>query len=98
MTVLYVTHPHFLDHETGIGHPERPARLAAVEEGARRAGLDDELVRMAAEPATTAAIERVHTPTYVAALERFCRTGGGRLDAGTTAGPAAWDPAGRAAG
>jgi acetoin utilization deacetylase AcuC-like enzyme len=98
MTVLYVTHPHFLDHETGIGHPERPARLAAVEEGARRSGLDVELVRVAAQPATTVDLERVHTPTYIAALERFCHTGGGRLDADTTAVPASWDAAVRAAG
>ena len=98
MTVLYVTHPHFLDHETGIGHPERPARLAAVEEGVLRSGLGEDLERVAAEPAAEADLERVHTSTYVGALERFCRSGGGRLDADTTAVPASWDAALRAAG
>ena len=98
MSVLFVTHPQFLEHETGIGHPERPARLAAVEDGVRQSGLGDDLVRGAAEPATTADLERVHTPTYIGALERFCHSGGGRLDADTAAVPASWDAALRAAG
>ncbi|HKY67396.1 MAG TPA: histone deacetylase, partial [Acidimicrobiales bacterium] len=98
MSVLYVTHPQFLEHHTGVGHPERPARLVAVEEGVQRSGLDDELVRVAAEPATVADLERVHTPTYIGALERFCHSGGGRLDADTTAVPGSWDAALRAAG
>jgi acetoin utilization deacetylase AcuC-like enzyme len=98
MSVLYVTHPRFLDHDTGLGHPERPERLAAVDEGAHRSGLDNELERAAPRPATTAELERVHAPTYVAALERFCHTGGGRLDADTAAVPASWDAALLAAG
>jgi acetoin utilization deacetylase AcuC-like enzyme len=98
MAVLYITHPRYLDHDTGLGHPERPARLAAVEDGARRSGLDSELVRVEPRPATTIDLERVHTRTYIAALERFCHTGGGRLDADTAAVPASWDAALLAAG
>src|SRR5512145_2526427 len=98
MSVLFVTHPNYLDHDTGLGHPERPQRLVAVEEGARRSGLDSELVRMAPRPATSTEVERVHTATYIAALERFCQTGGGRLDADTQAVPASWDAALLAAG
>ena len=33
VAVLFVTHPRFLDHDAGRGHPERPARLTAVLEG-----------------------------------------------------------------
>jgi acetoin utilization deacetylase AcuC-like enzyme len=98
MSVLYVTHPQFLEHHTGVGHPERPARLAAVEQGVERSGLEDELVRVAAEPASATDLERVHTPTYVGALERFCISGGGHLDADTAAVPASWEAALRAAG
>lgn len=98
MSVLFVTHPQFLDHDTGLGHPERPARLVAVEEGARRSGLDTDLVSVAATAAGAADVERVHTPTYVAALERFCLTGGGNLDADTPVVPASWDAALLAAG
>ena len=52
MSVLYATHARFLDHDTGVGHPERPARLRAVEEGIDAAGLREALVPVApvAEP------------------------------------------------
>ena len=91
--MLFVTHPQFLDHDTGLGHPERPQRLVAVEEGARRCGLDSDLVTVGATPAGREDVERIHTPTYVAALERFCHTGGGNLDADTPVVPASWDAA-----
>ncbi|HET8619683.1 MAG TPA: hypothetical protein VFM27_12025, partial [Acidimicrobiales bacterium] len=98
MSILFVSHPGYVEHDPGRGHPERPERLVAVEMGAELSGLDSELVRMAARPATAKEIERVHTPTYVGALERFCRSGGGSLDADTAAVPASWDAARLAAG
>ncbi|HEX6421108.1 MAG TPA: histone deacetylase [Acidimicrobiales bacterium] len=98
MSVLYVTHAQYLEHDTGRGHPERPQRLVAVEQGVERSGLDTELVRVAPRAATTEEIERAHSPTYVGALERFCLSGGGRLDADTQAVPASWDAALLAAG
>ncbi|MGH9210725.1 MAG: histone deacetylase family protein [Acidimicrobiales bacterium] len=98
MSVLFVTHPSYVDHATGRGHPERPERLEAVRAGAVEAGLDDELRWIEPEPAVAEDLERVHSPEYVAALERFCRAGGGRLDADTVAVPASWDAALLAAG
>jgi acetoin utilization deacetylase AcuC-like enzyme len=98
MSILFVSHPGYVEHDPGRGHPERPERLVAVEIGAELSGLDSELVRVAARPATQKEIERVHTPTYVGALERFCRSGGGNLDADTAAVPASWDAARLAAG
>jgi len=98
MSILFVTHPRFHDHDTGLGHPERPERLAAVADGARRSGLDRELVALEPRPATQSEIERVHTRTYYGALERFCRSGGGNLDGDTSAVPASWEAALLAAG
>jgi acetoin utilization deacetylase AcuC-like enzyme len=96
---MFVTHPAYLAHETGVGHPERPERLRAVEAGAALVdGLPDELTWRQPRAATRAEIERVHAPAYVDALERFCRAGGGRLDADTAAGPESWDAALLAAG
>ena len=45
MTVLVATHPQFLLHDTGHGHPERPARLTAVMEtrSSGRFWIDDHL-------------------------------------------------------
>jgi acetoin utilization deacetylase AcuC-like enzyme len=97
MPVLFVSHPDSLGHDVA-DHPERPARLAAVDQGVALAGLDGELRWVAARRATEAEIERVHDADYVAALERFCRAGGGWLDNDTAAVPASWDAALRAAG
>jgi acetoin utilization deacetylase AcuC-like enzyme len=98
MPIAFVTHPQFLAHNAGVGHPERPERLRAVHDGVARAGLDDELVAVAPRAATKAEVELVHDGAYVEALERFCRSGGGRLDPDTAAGAASWDAALLAAG
>jgi acetoin utilization deacetylase AcuC-like enzyme len=98
MAVAYVTHAAYIDHHTGLGHPERPERLGAVENGVQRAGLDDDLVRLTPQPASRNDIERVHAPAYVDALERFCRAGGGFLDGDTAAVAESWNAAVLAAG
>jgi acetoin utilization deacetylase AcuC-like enzyme len=97
VSLLFVSHPDYLAHEV-TGHPERPERLRAVDEGVALAGLGDELRHVGAREATEAEIERVHTADYVGALKRFCLTGGGWLDGDTAAVPASWEAALRAAG
>jgi acetoin utilization deacetylase AcuC-like enzyme len=94
--VLYVTHPAFGHHDTGPLHPERTARLRAVEAGVEESGLP--IRRLSPIPANRGQLERVHTPAYVDALERFCRQGGGHLDADTVVGPESWEAALLAAG
>jgi len=98
MPVLYATHPLFLEHDTGHAHPERPARLRAVEQGIDAAGLRDALV--AVEPVVASAddLARIHPSAYTQALADFCRTGGGYLDGDTHVGRASWDAAALAAG
>jgi acetoin utilization deacetylase AcuC-like enzyme len=98
MPIAFVTHPQYLAHDAGLGHPERPERLRAVHDGIALAGLGEELVTVAPRPATRAEVELVHDDGYVEALERFCRSGGGRLDPDTRAGAASWDAALLAAG
>jgi acetoin utilization deacetylase AcuC-like enzyme len=98
VAVLFTTHPRYLDHEAGHGHPERPARLNAVIEGAHRHDVADALVALEPRPATRPELERVHPAAYLDAMERFCRSGGGRIDADTAANAASWDVAVLAAG
>src|SRR5262245_64211624 len=31
MATLLITHPSFLEHDTGAGHPERPDRMRAID-------------------------------------------------------------------
>jgi acetoin utilization deacetylase AcuC-like enzyme len=83
--VLYLTDPRFLDHDTGPGHPERPARLRAVEEGIASAGVGEALVRVAPRAATRADLEVLHDPALVDAIERLSEAGGGPVDADTVA-------------
>ena len=96
--VLVVTHPRYLDHDAGRGHPERPARLEAVLQGIADAGLEEAVERVAPRPATRLELERVHPARYLDAIERFCEAGGGHLDPDTHAGAASWEAAVLAAG
>jgi acetoin utilization deacetylase AcuC-like enzyme len=98
VTVLLSTADAFARHDTGTGHPERPARLEAVLAGAADAGLGDGLVTVAPRPATRDELASVHDPAMLDALERFCASGGGAIDADTIAGPASWPAAVLAAG
>lgn len=67
MTTLLVSHPSFLEHDTGPYHPERPDRLRAV-----LAALDDPLfaalIRVAAPVASMKELTRVHPQDYVEAI------------------------------
>lgn len=96
MEVLYVTHPSFLAHETGAWHPERPLRLEAVERGVLSSGL--RVRRVQPPEIDRATLELVHDASYIDALNRFCKAGGGALDPDTVASPASWEAALRAAG
>ncbi len=66
MTLL-ISHPSFLEHDTGDFHPERPDRLRAV-----TAALADEefagLTRLVAPEATIEQLTRVHPQEYVDAI------------------------------
>jgi acetoin utilization deacetylase AcuC-like enzyme len=92
-TVLIETHEAFLDHDTGRGHPERPARLRAVIDGVHAAGAGDAAVFVAPRPATRDELGRVHSPAYLNAIEDFCEHGGGSLDPDTTVSRASWPAA-----
>jgi acetoin utilization deacetylase AcuC-like enzyme len=85
VTVLFVTHERFLDHDAGAGHPERPARIQAARRGLSEAGLDDLLVPVPPTPASREAIERVHHAAMVDELEALSARGGGPIDLDTHA-------------
>ena len=98
MTVLFATHPAYLEHIAGPAHPERPARLGAVIDGSRDAAVADALVPLEPRTASRVELERVHPGAYLDALEDICRRGGGRLDADTAVSAGSWAAATLAAG
>ncbi|MEX0886580.1 MAG: histone deacetylase [Phycisphaeraceae bacterium] len=80
MTTALIHSPHFLDHDTGPGHPERPDRLRAVTRALRDHGLWDRLIHLDFGPATSATITRVHAPAYIDRLVEACHLGRGYID------------------
>ncbi len=65
-STLLVTHPSALLHDPGPGHPDRPARLAAVLE---RLESLPALARAEAPPAPREALLRVHDAAHLARLD-----------------------------
>jgi len=96
--LLYTTDPLFLEHDAGAHHPERPSRLRAVEVGIESSGMQDDLIRFEAQPATAADIQRVHPGSYLGRLEALNEAGGGHIDADTAMGPRSLSAALLAAG
>jgi acetoin utilization deacetylase AcuC-like enzyme len=96
MRGLYVHHPSSLAHDTG-NHPERPARIPAIESALAERdwlGLEREL----APPVELATLHAVHPPDYVEAIRAICSQGGGMLDLDTIASAESFDAALHAAG
>ena len=83
MSVLFATHPAYLEHLTGPGHPERPSRLQAVIAGAYGAGLADALIPLEPVAAKRDDLARVHPEWYLDRLESMAAAGGGWIDADT---------------
>ena len=98
VAVLLASHPVYLEHVAGVGHPERPDRLTAVAQGVRDAGLVDAVVPFEPRAATIDELALVHPVAYVEALDRFCTAGGGQLDPDTGVVPRSFDAALRAVG
>src|SRR4051812_2617464 len=92
----------WLRHDSGMahdvpGHPERPARIRALE-GEMSAhewfGATVEL----APAASREQLQRVHPESYVTFIEELCLAGGGAIDADTYAVPGTYAAARHAAG
>ncbi|MGP9820838.1 histone deacetylase family protein [Salinarimonas sp. NSM] len=98
MPTLYVCHPAALDHETPLGHPERPDRIRVVERA-----LEDErfmtLVREQAPCAEHETIALVHPRRYVDAIVQASpREGLVAIDSDTVLSPGTLEAALRSAG
>jgi acetoin utilization deacetylase AcuC-like enzyme len=79
------------------GHPERPARIRALE--AEMSAHDwFGCERVEAPRAELELIDAVHAEPYVTALQEMCARGGARIDADTVALEGTWEAALRGAG
>jgi len=78
--------PKYLDHKTGLGHPESPARLRVIMRKLNKSGLLEtgKCFLVEPEPASVEDVELVHESDYIHLVQRVCASGGGLLDLGDT--------------
>jgi acetoin utilization deacetylase AcuC-like enzyme len=98
MTTGFLYDEYCLLHDTGPGHPERPARLRAIREGLERSGLWDTLLHLNVGKAKHEWIEAVHPSQHIATIEGISLSGGGMVDADTVMSAESYDAALLAAG
>ena len=102
MATLLLTHPCFVDHDTGAGHPERPDRMRVLDKVFAEE-IFDGLVRDDAplRDDCEEAILRAHPKSYLDAIKAARPEPGQpavRLDPDTVLSPGTWEAALRAVG
>ena len=93
----FVTDPLFLQHASP-GHPERPARLAAILEQLERTGLRARMRELTPRDASDDELLAVHTPAAIERVDGTASRGGGWLDPDTYVTSVSAAAARRAAG
>lgn len=96
MTILF-TDPVFQEHETGQ-HPESADRLRAIARELAESKLVAACVPGEIRAASREQLLRVHSAGHIDRVERFCRDGGGRIEADTVCSGKSYEVALRAAG
>jgi acetoin utilization deacetylase AcuC-like enzyme len=88
---------HFLHHDTGRFHPEKPGRITAIREALRLAPWADRLDWRTPTLIETRSprpwMEAIHGADYLAEVERIAARGGGRLDGDTVVSARTYDVA-----
>lgn len=80
MATAFVYDHRFLDHDTGVGHPEQPARLTRALAQLHGAPWFPQLQQVTAQPADPIWIETVHSLAYMRRAAAACRAGHDYLD------------------
>jgi acetoin utilization deacetylase AcuC-like enzyme len=91
-------HPACLEHDTGHGHPERPARLAAIMEHLTNSGLLAQMEVCEPEPIALETIALVHPKSYLDYVARNCKEELTLLDSDTVVSKNSFHAARLAAG
>ncbi|MBK9037404.1 MAG: histone deacetylase [Myxococcales bacterium] len=94
----YVLDELFIHHHAPSGHPERPARIAAVRDAVAATDLATRARHVPIRAATDEELGRVHGADYLASLARTLPGASGWLDGDTYYSPRTWDAALAAAG
>lgn len=94
-----VSHPAYLEHDMGAGHPESPNRLRAIMQRLEQGGTLAKLARIEPRKAEDEWITKVHQPKYLALLKEHAPSNGRvSLDPDTSMSPGSLPAAYLAAG
>lgn len=89
----------FLDHDTGVFHPENPGRLTAITQMLKAVPWANQLDWQVPTPVDpqddrlTQALHHVHSPQYIQAVQRLAVMGGGHIDPDTVVSSHSYDVA-----
>jgi len=98
MSTLYIAHPASLDHQTPLGHPERPDRIRAIERALEKERFTA-LVREQAPMAEMESLALAHPEEYIVRFRDISpREGLVRIDEDTVMSPGTYEAALRGAG
>jgi len=98
MTTFYYVHPSFLDHDTGLGHPESALRLRAIDTVLKRPEFTG-VIKKEAPRANIDQIRLIHTQPHIDdVFKAIPKLGHANLDADTVISPASGEAALHAAG
>lgn len=102
MSTLLVTHPSFVLHDTGPGHPERPDRMRAIDKVMNHEHFKDlERIEAPLREDVEDVIALAHPRDYIEAIKDSRPAQGDdsvHLDPDTVLSPGSWEPALRAVG
>ncbi len=97
--VALIGHLDFQEHDTGSGHPERPARLAALHERLAESGLESDLTRIDPIAVDEDWLHRGHAAAHISNVRKRCEQGATYMeDYETMLCPASYDIARKAVG
>jgi acetoin utilization deacetylase AcuC-like enzyme len=98
MSTLYIAHPACLDHQTPLGHPERPDRIRAIERALEKERFTS-LIREQAPMAEMESLALAHPEDHIRRLRDISpREGVVRIDEDTVMSPGTYEAALRGAG
>lgn len=80
----FLYHDTFLNHDTGLGHPERPDRLRSITSHLKEIDVWDKVQHPDIHPASEEWILKVHSATHLRYVKNACREGRSVLDEGDT--------------
>ena len=81
----------FLDHDTGINHPECSDRLKQIVQKLKQSTFSKKLIWIEPEKIEVHELEKIHTKDHLQQIKKICLNGGGYLDADTPVCPESYE-------